>query len=119
MKVKKSIQREERERKKIDASLLRFDFFSELMTVSVSFGAECQDGVALSNVDRSVCIPLEFKRCIWRSCGIYRATSCHPVHSKQEKISIPRSLYMRPLAAANGDNVVTRQREWRPRLALT
>lgn len=87
MKVKKSIQREERKKeKKIDASLLRFDFFSELMTVSVSFGAECQDGVALSNVDRSVCIPLEFKRCIWRSCGIYRATSCHPVHSKQEKL---------------------------------
>lgn len=86
MKVKKSIQREEREKKK--SMLLYYDliFFPELMTVSVSFGAECQDGVALSNVDRSVCIPLEFKRCIWRSCGIYRATSCHPVHSKQEKL---------------------------------
>lgn len=67
--------------------LLYYDLiFSELMTVSVSFGAECQDGVALSNVDRSVCIPVEFKRCIWRSCGIYRATSCHPVHSKQGKL---------------------------------
>lgn len=85
------------------------------MTVSVSFGAECQDGVALSNVDRSVCIQTLHLEKLWH----LSSDIVSPRTQQAGEISIPRSLYMRPLAAANGDNVVTRQREWRPRLALT